>query len=184
MAYRQPLARAEAFLLQIVTGDNAVRQIWTLKEQWGGLTLYELFEQIVSRIVMLLISAIIIYSLILVSMDLFNQLTFDRSFPDTTALKDVFGSILTVLILLEFNHSIVLATTKRTGILQARGVVLIVILVISRKVILLDFSATSFESLIGIGGSALAFGVLYVLISPSPRALISSQSKHSSDAGP
>ena len=169
----------------MITGDNSVREIWTLKEQWGSLTLYERFEHIVSRIVMLLISAIIIYSLILVSIDLFNQLTFDRSFPDTTALKDVFGSILTVLILIEFNHSIALATTKRTGVSLARGVVLIVILVISRKVILLDFSAASFESLIGIGGSALAFGVLYVLISPSPRALISSQSQHSSSgAGP
>jgi uncharacterized membrane protein (DUF373 family) len=161
-----------------------VREIWTLKEHWSSLTLYERFEQIVSRIVMLLISAIIIYSLILVSIDLFDQLTFDRSFADTTAMKDVFGSILTVLILIEFNHSIALAMTKKTGVLQARGVVLIVILVISRKVILLDFSTASFENLIGMGGSALAFGVLYVLISPSPRALISPQSQHSSsDAG-
>jgi hypothetical protein len=30
----------------------------------------------------------------------------------------------------------------------------------------LDFSAASFESLIGIGGSALAFGGLYVLYQP------------------
>jgi uncharacterized membrane protein (DUF373 family) len=132
-----------------------VREIWTLKEHWSSLTLYERFEQIVSRIVMLLISAIIIYSLILVSIDLFDQLTFDRSFADTTAMKDVFGSILTVLILIEFNHSIALAMTKKAGVLQARGVVLIVILVISRKVILLDFSTVSFESLIGMGGSAL-----------------------------
>jgi uncharacterized membrane protein (DUF373 family) len=161
-----------------------MRELWTLKEQWGSLTLYERFEQIVSRIVMLLISAIIIYSLILVSMDLFNQLTFDRSFPDTTALKDVFGSILTVLILIEFNHSIALATRQRIGVLQARGVVLIVILVISRKVILLDFSTASFESLIGIGASGLAFGILYVLISLSPRALVTPQSQHSSGAGP
>jgi hypothetical protein len=56
--------------------------------------------------------------------------------------------------------------------------------VISRKVILLDFSTASFESLIGMGGSALAFGVLYLLIGPSPRAFISSPSQHSSsDAG-
>jgi hypothetical protein len=51
-------------------------------------------------------------------------------------------------------------------------------------VILLDFSTASFESLIGIGGSALAFGVLYALINPSPRAPISSESHHSSGAGP
>ena len=157
-----------------------MREIWTLKEHWSSLTLYERFEQIVSRIVMVLISAIIIYSLILVSIDLFDQLTFDRSFADTTAMKDVFGSVLTVLILIEFNHSIALAMTKKTGVLQERGVVLIVILVISRKVILLDFSTASFESLIGMGGSALAFGVLYLLIGPSPRALIGSQSQHSS----
>jgi uncharacterized membrane protein (DUF373 family) len=137
----------------------------TLKRQWGELTAYERFEQIVSRFVMLLISAVIVYSLISVSINLFSQFTLVLAFADVTALKDVFGSILTILILIEFNHSIALAVSKRSGVLQARYIVLIAILVIARKVILLDFSTASFESLIGISGVALSFGLLYWLIS-------------------
>ncbi|MGA7231973.1 MAG: phosphate-starvation-inducible PsiE family protein, partial [Xanthobacteraceae bacterium] len=50
-------------------------------------------------------------------------------------------------------------------VLQARPIVLITILVIARKVILLDFAATTFEQLVGIGAIALAFGLLFWLIS-------------------
>jgi uncharacterized membrane protein (DUF373 family) len=146
-------------------GTDAVLDLTTLKRQWGDLTAYERFEQIVSRFVMLLISAVIVYSLIIVSINLFNQFTLELTFADVTALKDVFGSILTILILIEFNHSIALAVSKRSGVLQARYIVLIAILVIARKVILLDFNTASFESLIGISGVALAFGLLYWLIS-------------------
>ena len=136
----------------------------TLKRQWGELTAYERFER-VSRIVMLLISLVIVYSLFTVSIELFNQFTLDPAFADVAALKDVFGSIFTILILIEFNHSIALAITNKSGVLQARYIVLITILVIARKVILLDFSTASFESLVGISGITLAFGLLYWLIS-------------------
>lgn len=144
-------------------------KIATLKQQWDSLTVYERFEQIVSRLVMLLISVVIVYSLILISVTLFKQLTLDTAFADTTALKDVFGSILTVLILIEFNHSIALALMQRSGVLQARYIVLITILVIARKVILLDFSTASFETLVGISAIALGFGLLYWLVSVRPR---------------
>ncbi len=152
----------------------------TLKRPWGELTAYERFERIVSRIVMLLISVVIVYSLITVSIELFNQFTLDLAFADVAALKDVFGSILTILILIEFNHSIALAITNKSGVLQARYVVLITILVIARKVILLDFSTASFESLTGISGITLAFGLLYWLIGlRSDNAPVDSEPMHS-----
>ena len=143
-------------------------KISTLKQRWDSLTGYERFEQIASRLVMLLISVVIVYSLFLISISLFKQITLDTAFPDTTALKDVFGSILTVLILIEFNHSIATALAQRSGVLQARYVILITILVIARKVILLDFSTASFETLLGISAIALGFGLLYWLISARP----------------
>jgi uncharacterized membrane protein (DUF373 family) len=136
----------------------------TLKRLWKEMTYYERFEQIVSRIVMVLIAALIVYLLVFVVVDLFEQFKQGLAFADVEALKDVFGSILTILILIEFNHSIALALSKRAGVLQARFVVLIAILVIARKVILLDFSTATFEQLIGISGIAIAFGLLYWLI--------------------
>jgi uncharacterized membrane protein (DUF373 family) len=137
----------------------------SLKQTWSSLTPYERFEQIVSRCVMLLISLVIVYSLILVAATLFSQLTLSETFPDTTALKDVFGSLLTVLILIEFNHSIASALRERSGVVQTRYVVLIAILVIARKVILLDFATASFETLVGTAVIALGFGLLYWLLS-------------------
>lgn len=139
--------------------------IATLKRQWKDLTSYERFEQVVSRVVMLFISVVIVYSLVLVAIELIDHFRLGVGFMEEGGvLKDVFGSILTILILIEFNHSIALALTRRSGILQARVIVLIAILVIARKVILLDFSHASFETFIGIGGIALAFGLLYWLI--------------------
>jgi uncharacterized membrane protein (DUF373 family) len=136
----------------------------TLRGLWKEMTYYERFEQIVSRIVMVLISALIVYLLVFVAIDLFEQFKQGLAFADVEALKDVFGSILTILIFIEFNHSIALALSKRSGVLQARFIVLIAILVIARKVILLDFSTATFEQLIGISGVAVAFGLLYWLI--------------------
>lgn len=135
-----------------------------LKRSWKDLPPYELFEQITSRVIMFFISVIILYSLILMAIKLLDQFKLGLAFIETESLRDVFGSILTILILIEFNHSIALALSKKSGILQARPIVLITILVIARKVILLDFSATTFEQLIGISAIAVAFGLLYWLL--------------------
>jgi uncharacterized membrane protein (DUF373 family) len=145
--------------------DGSLSSFDSFRKLWRSLSVYERFEQVVSRLVMLLISAVIVYSVILTTITLFKQVTLDPEFLDRDALKDVFGAILTILILIEFNHSIAMALTKRSGVLQARHVVLIAILVIARKVILLDFATASFETLIGIAAIAIAAGVLYWLIS-------------------
>ena len=92
-----------------------------------------------------------------------------HDFLEQELLQDVFGSILTVLILLEFNHSIAVSLKQKTGIIQTRIVVLIGILVIVRKIILLDFKTASIETLAAHAGVALALGVLYWLMSVSNR---------------
>jgi uncharacterized membrane protein (DUF373 family) len=149
--------------------DSSMPAIDRLREWRRSLFSYERFEQLVSRFIMLLISCVIVYSLILTTITLVTQVTFDPQFLDREAMKDVFGAILTILILIEFNHSIAMALTKKSGVLQARYVVLIAILVIARKVILLDFVATSFETLVGIAGIAVGFGLLYWLITAAFR---------------
>ena len=75
----------------------------TLRGLWKDMTYYERFEQIASRIVMVLISAVIVYLLIFIAVDLFDEFKRGLALADVEALKDVFGSILTVLILIEFN---------------------------------------------------------------------------------
>jgi len=116
-----------------------------LQRDWKQFLTYETFERIASRIVMIFIAVIIVYTLLLMAITLFDQVKFSPAYIDTESLKDVFGSILSILILIEFNHSIALAISRRSGVLQARPIILITIMVIARKVILLDFANTTFE---------------------------------------
>lgn len=148
-----------------------------LQQDWKQFLSYETFERVASRIVMSFISIIIVYSIVLMAITLVEQFRFSSTYLDIESLRDVFGSILTILILIEFNHSIALALSTRSGILQARPIVLITILVIARKVILLDFATTTFEQMVGIAAVALAFGLLFWLISARSADLPHSQSR-------
>jgi uncharacterized membrane protein (DUF373 family) len=135
------------------------------RKQAKGRTIYEWFEQIVLSILVLIICLVIVYSLIIATIKIFEDLVSGIGFIETAALKDTFGLILTVIILVEFNHSIVLAIRQRSGAIQVRIVVLITIMVLARKLVLLDYAAASVETLLGLGGLGLALGGLYWLIS-------------------
>jgi uncharacterized membrane protein (DUF373 family) len=140
-----------------------------LRREWVQLTSYERFEQIVSRVLLLLISLIIVCTLVLATVELVHDFRLGSAFLDTEVLQDAFGPFLTVLILLEFNHSIATSLRTRSGAIQVRVVVLIAILVIARKLILLDYKSASLEMLAGLGGLALALGVLYWLLADGER---------------
>jgi len=135
------------------------------RKQAKGRTPYEWFEQLVLGILVFIISIIIVYALILVGITLVDDFRAGIMFMETGALKDTFGLVLTVIILVEFNHSIVLAIRQRSGAIQVRIIVLIAIIVIARKIVLLDYAAASVETLLGFGGLALSLGGLYWLIS-------------------
>jgi uncharacterized membrane protein (DUF373 family) len=149
----------------------------TLKQEWNELTSYQRFEQVVTRIIMAFVAVVIVYSVVLTAIELVIDFGLGRAFMEQELLQDVFGSILTILILLEFNHSIAASLRLKTGIIQARMVVLIAILVIARKIILLDFKTESIEALAGHAGVALALGALYWLMTVASRPSASEQSR-------
>ena len=130
---------------------------------------YDQFERIISAILLITISIIIIYSTGLMMITLAGDFHAGLHFAEQGALKDTFGLILSLLILIEFNHSIVLALRRRSGILEVRVVILIAIIVIARKLILLDYTNTTLEMLLGLGGLALSLGALYWLLTDIER---------------
>ena len=79
------------------------------------------FEHFALVTLMFVIAGITLFAFCATIAQLFADL--GASFMDKVALQDTFGSILTVLILLEFNHSIFAALTRRTGAIQVRIVV-------------------------------------------------------------
>jgi uncharacterized membrane protein (DUF373 family) len=85
-------------------------------------------------------------------------------FGEAIALKDAFGPILTVVILLEFNRSILAAMRAGSGIVELRIVVEIVIIVIARKLILFEYETGDLQRPLFLSGLILSLGALYWLI--------------------
>jgi uncharacterized membrane protein (DUF373 family) len=144
--------------------EHRMRLLDIFKKEPSLHNLYERFEFIVSGILLVIISIIIVYSLVLVVITLAADFRADIYFAQNGALKDTFGLILGLLILVEFNHSIALSMRRHSGVLQVRIIVLIAIIVIARKLILLDYANTAVNTLLGLGGLALSLGALYWLL--------------------
>ena len=139
----------------------------TIRQKLVALADYERFERVALRFTQLLLAVITAYAIVLVTIQLVRDLGLGESFMDKAVLQDTFGSVLIILILLEFNHSVQLAIKHRTGAIQVRMVVLIAILVIVRKLMLLDYAAIEVSTLLGYAGLLLALGALYWLVSHS-----------------
>jgi len=132
-------------------------------------TVYDRFEKAILGFFVVLISLIILYSTVLAVAEIWGDLKVGSSFLEAEVLQDTFGSLLTILILMEFNHSIVLSMRTRSGAIQVRIVVLIAILAIARKLILLDYKSAHLELLLGLGGISLALGLVYWLLADGDR---------------
>ena len=137
--------------------------------KWPKFASYAGFERIALGCVLVMLGAITVCAIVFVAIKLVSDLWLGESFLDRAALQDTFGLILTIVILLEFNHSIYVAMTQGSGAVQTRIVVLIAVLVVARKLMLKDFDTIDFQTLLGYGGLLLALGALYWLISDGDR---------------
>jgi uncharacterized membrane protein (DUF373 family) len=158
-------------LAGVGAAETCMTLLDSLRKRGGLYHLYGRFEVFVSSVLLVLISLIIVYSLAVLAVTLFNEFATGIHLVEATDLKGTFGLILTILILIEFNHSVALSIRRRAGVLQVRVIILISIIVIARKLILLDYANTSLETLLGFGGLALSLGLLYWLLSNSARRL-------------
>jgi len=130
---------------------------------------YARFERIALGCVLVILSAISVYAIGALVIKLSGDFTLGEAFLEKAALQDTFGAILTILIVLEFNHSIYVALTHKTGALQVRTVILLTVLVIARKLMLQDFNEMTTQTFLGFGALLLALGVIYWLISNADR---------------
>lgn len=133
-------------------------------KSWGSLGYYERFEQVALGIMQVLLALMTVYAITVVIVEIARSAALGVGFIERAALQETFGSILTILILIEFNHSVHIAASQKAGAIQVRMVVLIAILVIARKLMLLDYSTAAVEMLLGFAALLLALGALYWLI--------------------
>nr|WP_223264470.1 phosphate-starvation-inducible PsiE family protein [Sulfuriferula plumbiphila] len=129
------------------------------------MTLYERFEQGVALILTGLIAAIIMVALLELSKEVFQLVLVDAANPlDHTLFQALFGQILTVLIALEFKHSILKVVARKESIIQVKTVLLIGLLAISRKFIVLDIGEIQADTILALAAAVVALAIAYWLI--------------------
>ncbi|MCX8116032.1 MAG: phosphate-starvation-inducible PsiE family protein [Burkholderiaceae bacterium] len=125
---------------------------------------YERFEQIVALTLATVIAAIVVVSLIQLIRTVFVLLIVDAFNPlDHRVFQTVFGMIMTLLIAMEFKHSIIRVALRRDSIIQVKTVVLIALIALSRKFVILDPDASP-AKVAALAGAALALGCVYWLV--------------------
>lgn len=144
---------------------NTKQQLSVDYDEWKLMSVYEKFEQCVSLALVMLISVLIIFALYKLALKVYVTIMIDDIDPTNPAVfQSVFGMIMTLLIAMEFKHSILKVVYRKDSIIQVKTVLLIAILAISRKFIILDSHAAGAEELAALAGSLLALGIVYWLI--------------------
>jgi uncharacterized membrane protein (DUF373 family) len=145
----------------------------TLRETraaWPGLSLYQRFEEIVAVVLTGLISLVIIAALLNLTFRIVLLVIYGLLDPaEHTVFQAVFGMIFTVLIALEFNHSILSVLHRQESIIQLRTVILIALLALARKFIILDATKTEPLTIIGLAAAVLALGAVHWLVRDQDR---------------
>ena len=136
-----------------------------LRENWAVHSYYQRFESSVALVLTLIIALIVLVALYQLAANMTAALLFGVLDPlDHKVFQLVFGDIMTLLIALEFNHTLQFVVTGQQGIIHTKMVILIALLALARKVIILDLYATSAASLIALALLTLALGVTYWLM--------------------
>jgi uncharacterized membrane protein (DUF373 family) len=135
------------------------------KTQWSMLSLFQRFESSVAVVLTFLIALVVLVALFRLTVSVVSGLVFGILDPlDPAVFQLIFGEILTLLIALEFNHSLQLVVTREQSIIQTKVVLLIGLLALTRKFIALDLKEVDPGLLFGLAAMALALGAVYWLM--------------------
>lgn len=136
-----------------------------LPQQWTVMTPYQRFESVAAIVMMLLVTLVIVVAIVRLASGVIGGLVFGVLNPlDHKVFQGVFGDIVTVLIALEFNHSLQYAVKGKKSIIQTKLILLIALLAVARKFIVMDLEATTVETMLGLAAIALALGIVYWLL--------------------
>ena len=136
-----------------------------MREQWRLLSLYERFEQVVAVVLSLVIAVVIAIALVQLTLGVLPHVLSGTVSPlDHEVFQNLFGMVMTLLIALEFKHSIIRVALRRESIVQVKTVVLISLIALSRKFVILDTKTTDAATIAALSGATLVLGVVYWLL--------------------
>jgi uncharacterized membrane protein (DUF373 family) len=167
--------------------DGATRQAQGLagrfeefRRQWMLLGLYERFERVVAAVLTWVVAVIVLMALYGLVKEVARLMLTGTLDPlDYKTFHLLFGQILTMLIALEFNHSIIKAGATGRSMIQVSTVLLIAIMAVARKFVLLDVDAYSAGTISALAAVVLSLGAAYWLVRERARSGPAASDDHS-----
>lgn len=126
---------------------------------------YNVFEHLIANILVMLISFIVAVALYKLGEDVISLLV-NRAFDPLQheTFQTVFGGIMTLLIAMEFKHSILVVAKRQQNIIQVKTVILVSILALARKFIILDIHALEAAKVAALALALVSLGAVYWLM--------------------
>jgi uncharacterized membrane protein (DUF373 family) len=127
--------------------------------------MYQRFEASVALVLTFVIAVVIIVALYRLVISVTEVLVLKSLNPlDHSVFQTVFGEIMTLLIALEFNHTLHYVITGERGIIHTKMVILIAELALARKIIVTDLFQAPPVSTLALAVLMLSLGVTYWLM--------------------
>ncbi|WP_208450422.1 phosphate-starvation-inducible PsiE family protein [Burkholderia diffusa] len=136
---------------------------------------YARFERATVVVLGLLIALVILIALLNLGKAVVSLLLPLRLNPlEHMTFQNIFGEITTVLIALEFRHSILKPDirSQEGSAIQVRTVMLIAILAIARKFIILDLQHATVAEIYALTATVVGLGIAYWVVRDSDRRVI------------
>ncbi len=131
--------------------------------------LYEAFEHVIMLVLTLAIILLVLLATFHLLIGIGHLILTDSIDPSNPAVfQNVFGMFFTVVIGLEFKHSLVVSSSQGS-VVRARSIILIGMLATVRKFIVLDLAKVDAPELLSVASAVLALGVVYWLVRDQDR---------------
>jgi uncharacterized membrane protein (DUF373 family) len=140
------------------------REVNDLRTKWRTLSVYERFEQSVVTILTFVIAVIVVMAAWQLLLHALKLVFTNTGNADPQEFQSVFGMVLTVLIALEFKHTLLVVKHHRRAIVEVRAVVLIALLALVRRFIILDLYQASPGIIAALAGAIVALGAVFWLV--------------------
>jgi uncharacterized membrane protein (DUF373 family) len=171
-----------------VPKEDAVKRLFNLdlQKRWVTFSIYEKFEHLIITLLTAIIATIVgaaTWQLILHTFALVRSHLVDPR--DSQVFQAVFGMVLTVLIAMEFKHSLLVVLHHQRDIVQIRSVILIALLAMVRKFIILDIYQTQPAVVFALAAASLSLGIVFWLVrnqdEPKPHSETASETEANAD---
>jgi uncharacterized membrane protein (DUF373 family) len=141
-----------------------------LRSTFGGLTLYERFEHAIIIVLTILIMVVVASATWHLS-GVVALLVFTNQIDPTNqaVFQTIFGMIFTVIIALEFKHSLLIVLARQESVVRVRSIILIAMLAMVRKFIIIDLGEAVSTELFALSAAILALGIVHWLVRDQDR---------------